>query len=123
MNKDIDYGQIFKSLPGNFVAYYPDYPDFTMAEISEEQARLSMVNRDDVIGKPFLEVFPDTSDAYKKTGVSTAIKIFQTVLKTGRPVAQDAARYDIRDSQGKLVEKYWKSTTYPIKDDSGKTVL
>lgn len=115
----VNYEALFDALPGRYIAFLPDDPDFTIAAISNTQTQDMMVKREDVLGKPLLAAFPDTSEQYQNTGVSELLESLRQVIETGKPSSMLSLRYDVADHQGIMAEKHWKITQYPIFNASG----
>lgn len=118
----IDYSHLFRSLPGQHIVVDVDDPVFTLIDENEAHARVALTKRENVVGKPFFEVFPDTSDKFLTTGVSDIAESFKRVIQTGAPDTMDALKYDIKDQQGNYVERFWQATHYPLLDNDGKVV-
>lgn len=119
----VDYKSLFLSLPGRYIVFLPNDPDFTIVEESPEHAAVAMVRREEAIGRPLFEVFPDNSEKYLKTGVSDVGESLRTVIRTKRPDAMDTFRYDLKGADGILIEKYWRVSHHPVLDDHGKISL
>lgn len=117
----IDYVKLFQSLPTAFIVFEADDPVFTIIEENEAHAQLANVERQASIGRPLLDVFPDVSEAYLKTGKSQLLESIRQVIKTGKPDAIPAFHYDLKDQTGTMQSRYWSVTHYPILDD-GKVV-
>lgn len=111
-----DYNQLFKSLSGRFIVFAASDPDFTIVEQSLAHANVALVKRENVIGKPLLTAFPDTSDEFRKTGKSQLIESLRRVMRTGQPDEMPLLRYDLRDETGQLNKKTWSVTHYPVFD-------
>ena len=117
---DIDYKTLFDQLG---LAYYicaTDDPTFTVIEENEAHAKIAMVKRKDVIGKPLFEVFPDTSDEYMRTGINKVQESLRKVLRMKKPDLMPYVQYDLKDTHGNLTQQYWRLGHYPIKDRDGK---
>lgn len=117
-----DPNTIFQSLETPFIVFGVDDPAFTIIEENHAHARVAMVKRDEVVGKPLLEVFPDTSEEYLKTGNSQLLESLRTVLKTGKPDSMPNLKYDIRNRSGAYTPKYWSVTHYPLFADDRKQI-
>lgn len=117
----IDYQNLFHHLPFAFIVFDVDDPHFTILEENEAHAKVGMVDRDKTIGKPVLEAFPDTSEAYLKDGHSALLESIRRVIKTGKPDAMPNLNYDLKDRKGKLQSKHWSVVHHPVKRD-GKVV-
>lgn len=82
----IDYEKLLGSLSIAYIMFAPDDPNFTIiAENNTPRAIMTMVQRDDVAGKPLLEAFPHTSSEYKKTGISQPIESFRRAIRAKKP--------------------------------------
>lgn len=117
---DIDYIQLFRSLPDRYLVMAPNDPEFTIIEESAAHEEVALADRKDVVGKPFFDAFPDTSDYYKKHGVSEIMVSFRKVLETGHPDTMQALKYAIKGKDGELKECWWQATHYPLLDKDGK---
>lgn len=119
----IDYSYLFRSLPGRHIIVGVDDPVFTLIDENEAHARVALTTRENVVGKPFFDVFPDTSEKFKKTGVSDITESFNRVIATGKPDTMDVLKYDIKNSHGDFVERFWQVTHYPLLDEDNSTVI
>ncbi len=113
-NSPIDYVKLFQSLPTAFIVFRADDPIFTIIEENEAHAIMANVSRSDCIGRPLLEVFPDVSDAYVKTGKSELLDSIRRVVKIQKPDAIADFHYDIKDRHGAMQQRYWNVTHYPV---------
>lgn len=118
----IDYSHLFRSLPGQHIVIGVDDPTFTLLDENEAHSKVAMTNRTDIIGRPFFDVFPDTSESFKKTGESDIARSFRRVISTAQPDSLETLKYDIKNKQGKYVERFWQATHYPLLDDSGDVI-
>lgn len=115
----IDHEQLFQSLASAYIVFDIDDPIFTVIEENEAHAAVAMVKRENVIGRPLFEVFPDTSNEYKATGVSQLLESIRRVIKTGKPDVMPRLNYDLKDHSGTLKTKYWSISHHPIHDANG----
>lgn len=118
----LNYKELFQSLPGAYIVFGVDDPNFTILEENEAHARVAMVQTEDIIGKPLLEVFPDTSEEYKKAGRSRLIESVRSVIKSGKPDVMPELHYNIKDTHGAYVEKFWNVTHFPLLDEDRNVV-
>ena len=110
----VDYRQMFNTMPSPYILFAADSPAYTILDQNQAHADMSMVHRGQVIGKPTLEAYPDTSRKYTETGVSDLIASFDRVVSTGQPDTMSAFRYDLKDKTGEFVERYFQVTHYPV---------
>lgn len=118
----LNYSDLFQSLPGRHIIMDVDDPLFTILDENSAHEEVAMVKREAIIGRPFFEVFPDTSSYFKKHGVSEIALSFRKVLATGKPDSMPALNYDIKNNKGKLVERWWQATHYPLFNAAGEVV-
>jgi PAS domain-containing protein len=90
-----------------------------IVDINDAYARATFTNRNDVVGRPLFEIFPDNPDEELADGVSNLYASLRTVVRTGRLHAMSVQRYDVRDLQGQFVERYWQPINSPIHDRDG----
>lgn len=83
----------------------PDPPRFTMVAANETRLRVTMARREDVIGRPLFEVFPDNPTDPGATGVRNLLASLHEVLRTGRPHRMALQKYDIRTPAGEFEER------------------
>jgi PAS domain S-box-containing protein len=118
----IDPSLLFNSLSVPYIVFGANDPEFTVLAENDVHAKVAMVKQSNVIGKPLLEAFPDTSEEYKQTGKSELLESIRKVIKTGKPDNMPDLSYDLKNAKGVLTEKYWSVTHYPLRDDQGKIV-
>jgi PAS domain-containing protein len=94
-------------------------PGLHIVDINDAYARATLTNRDDVVGRPLFEIFPDNPGDPLADGVSNLYASLCTVAKTGRPHAMAVQRYDIRNPRGEFLERRWQPVNSPIHDRDG----
>ncbi len=82
-----------------------------------------MVKTADTIGKPLFEVFPDTSQKYRTTGVSDLLESLRKVIHTGKPDMMETFRYDLPGLDGTMETRFWQVTHYPLFDENKQLIL
>lgn len=118
----IDHKSLFQSLTNAYIVYGVDDPDFTILEENQAHADISMVKRDEIIGKPVFDVFPDVSEQYLKTGVSLFKESVRKVIRTKQPDIMPNLQYDLVDKKGNVTQKTWSLIHYPIFDEENNVV-
>jgi PAS domain-containing protein len=94
-------------------------PGLRIVDVNEAYARATLTKRDEVVGRSLFDIFPDNPDDALADGVTNLYASLRTVVKTGQPHAMAVQRYDIRDLNGKFVERHWQPINSPIQDDNG----
>ena len=115
----IDYKKLFHSLTAPYIVFDADDPTFTIIEENEAHASVAMVRRQDVIGKPLFDAFPDTSEEYVKNGNSRLLESIRKVIKTGQQDVMPDLKYDLKDTEGNLKVMYWSVSHHPVFDQDG----
>ncbi|MFF8395551.1 PP2C family protein-serine/threonine phosphatase [Streptomyces sp. NPDC016172] len=118
----IDYGAVFKALPG-MVALLT--PEFVYADVNEEFVRVSGRSREQLVGKYLFDVFPDNPNDSAATGMRNLEASLYRVLATGERDTMALQRYDIEDPElpGEWQERYWSPVNAPLLGSDGKVVL
>jgi PAS domain S-box-containing protein len=93
-----------------------------MVAANNARLRATMTRREDVIGRPLFEVFPDNPHDPGATGVRNLQASLHEVLRTGKPHRMALQKYDIRTPEGEFEERYWDPLNSPVFDDHGKLI-
>lgn len=123
MTKQLNFESIFQSLTGAYIIFDVNDPDFTILDENQTHAEIAMVKREDVVGKPLLEAFPDSSDDYVKRGESALLNSIRKTIATKLPDEMAHLHYDLKDQTGTLVPKYWSVTHYPVMNNGEVTAV
>lgn len=118
----INYSTLISNLPIAFLAYEANEP-YRIIDENVAHESVALTRREEVIGRPFLEVFPDTSKEYKRTGKSAPIESIKKIVRTKKPDSLGEFKWDVEGDNGEMVSKYWRSTQYPVFGEDGETVV
>ncbi|UEG51932.1 PAS domain-containing sensor histidine kinase [Mucilaginibacter daejeonensis] len=106
---------IINNLPGNYLILLPDFPKFTIAEISEAYNEATDTERQDIIGRGIFEVFPDAPGDEIADGVKNLTASFAQVIATHARHEMPVQRYPIRLSGSTdFVERFWLTVNNPV---------
>src|SRR5690349_4373906 len=111
---------LFESAPDIYLVLSPD-----LKIIAANEARLRATNtiRDEIIGRPLFEVFPDNPDDPEATGVNNLRASLLRVLQTKAADAMAVQKYDIprpASEGGGFEERYWSPLNTPVLDPRGE---
>jgi PAS domain-containing protein len=95
-------------------------PGLRIIDINDAYAQATMTRRAAVVGRPFFEVFPDNPDDPGADGVSNLYGSLRAAVDSRRPNTMPIQRYDIRDADGRFVERYWRQLNMPVFDSEGR---
>lgn len=113
------YQRVFEALPGAFLLLLPD-SDFTIAGVSDEYLKATLRQRDEIIGRPVFEVFPDNPDTPEANSTRNLSRSLQKVVATRQPDIMAIQRYDVRRPDGEGFDvRYWSPINAPVLSDDG----
>src|SRR5262249_52842508 len=91
-----DFRSLFESVPGLYLVLTGD---LTIAAVSDAYLRVTMPERDKIIGRGFFDVSPDNPDNPTADGVKNLAASLNRVLKNRAVDAMPVQRYDIQRPQ------------------------
>lgn len=91
-------------------------PGLAIIDVNAVFESTAMVRRDDVVGRPLFDVFPDNPGEPDADGVSSLYQSLCRVAETGRSHTMPIQRYDVRDPEGVWQERHWLPINVPIFD-------
>ncbi len=118
----LDYRRLFESVPGIYLVLAPD---LTIVAATNAQLLATMTNRNEVLGRPVFDVFPDNPDDPAANGVANVSESFARVLREGVTDSMGVQKFDIRKplaAGGQFEERYWSLVNSPVFDDHGRVV-
>lgn len=93
--------------------------DLTIVAVTDAYLAVTMTKREEVVGRPLFEVFPDAPDDLEATGVRSLAASLAQVLKTAETHRMPETRYPIRRPDGTWEERWWLPTNSPVFDEHG----
>ena len=119
---DVTSLSLLRQLPGAFLALEPCEP-YRIVEASGEYLQVSGVTRDQLVGRPLFEVFPDNPDASGSRAVSHLDASLRAVLADGGIHELPRIRYDVRNASGQFETRWWRALNAPILGADGRVAL
>lgn len=114
----IDYHQLFHALPDNLLLIAPN-AEATILDNTDSHVAVSLKSREQVVGKPFFEAYPVTSQREADIIAESHAHVRQQHTAHTMPLI----RYDLErpaEQGGGFEERYWEATHYPILDEAGR---
>jgi PAS domain S-box-containing protein len=115
---DLDFRALFQAAPGAFLVLSPD-EHFTILAVTDRYLSATGTTRDEIIGRPLFEVFPDPPDDPTATGTGNLRASLERVLATKRHDEMLVQRYPIRVAGGRWEERYWRPLNRPVLGRNG----
>lgn len=115
-----DFRTLFESAPG---AYLVLSLDLRIVAVSGSYLRATMTTRDNIIGRPLFEVFPDNPNDLHANGTSNLRASLDRVIASNLPDTMAIQKYDIRkpaEQGGGFEERHWSPVNSPVFDENGK---
>jgi PAS domain-containing protein len=78
--------------------------------------RVVGVRRDDIVGRPLFEAFPENPQEPMADRVDGVYRVLRAAGETGRPQPLPVRRFDLRNGEGEWEERYWQAVYVPIFD-------
>ena len=110
---DSHYRKLLEALPGLFVVLTSE---LVVADASDAYLEVAGCRREDVVGRPFFEVFPlhRSSDPTSEAGESLRASL-DTVLRSGQ--AHTMPIRELKNARGE--SRFWSSVNSPVLSDDG----
>ena len=113
----MNFFDLFSDVPENLVVVSPEY---TVLAATDAYLKVTMRNREDIVGKHFLkEAFPEKDIPYEENPVKIAL---DQTLHSKASMVMDVIRYDLaipEEEGGGYKELYWETSYIPGLDGDG----
>ncbi len=115
-----DFRLLFESSPDVLLVLLPDAPRYTMVAATDARLAATHTTREQTLGRPLFDLFPDNPDDPNATGTSNLRASLERVLATRAPDTMAVQRYDIRGPDGTFQTKHWSPRNIPVLSASGE---
>ncbi|WP_164891155.1 PAS domain-containing protein [Botryobacter ruber] len=113
----INYGQLFKALPGLCVLLSPDQ---VILDATDSFLKRTSTSRE-IIGRHFFEVFPEANAGAESGSKEILTKAWHDALKNQTAYNIPGLRYDLPKPDGSgYAECYWHISGKPLTDEEGQ---
>src|SRR5690348_12139318 len=109
-----DFRALFESSPGCYLVLTPD---LTIVAVSDAYLSVTMTRRDQILGRPLFEVFPDNPANPEADGTRNLRASLERVLQSRTADTMPVQKYDIQrppDKGGGFEERYWSPMNSPV---------
>ncbi|GGQ62887.1 PAS domain-containing sensor histidine kinase [Couchioplanes azureus] len=108
---DIDYRALFRGSPAGMVALSPE---LVIMDVSDAYLAATMRTREELVGRPLFEAFPDNPADPAAGGVAALDDSLQRVLRDGVTDMMAIQKYDIPRPGGGFETRYWAPVSAPV---------
>ncbi|BCW89221.1 Sensor histidine kinase RcsC [Alphaproteobacteria bacterium SO-S41] len=115
-----DFRAIFDATPGPYLILSPD---FVIVAMNEARLVATMSKREDMVGRPLFEMFPDNPDDPAADGVANLRASLERVIALKRPDVMAIQKYDIQrpeEEGGGFEVRYWRPVNLPVLGTDGE---
>lgn len=98
-------------------------PGLLIVDVNPTYEQSTGLSRAQMAGQPLFLLFPDNPDDPQADGVSHLYASLREVAETGRPHTMADQRYDVRDGDGRFVERHWRPANSAVSDEAGQLVF
>jgi PAS domain S-box-containing protein len=109
-----DFRALFEAAPAALLVLAPDPPRYTIVALSDLYARMMLAKRDEVVGRPWFEVFRDSPGAPAAAALANMSASLARVIATRAPDTTPAQRHDVRTPDGRVHERWWCPVNSPV---------
>ena len=110
---------LLESAPGSFLILLPD-AHFTIAAATNDYLQDTLTSRENILGKPLFEVFPDNPYTPEANSTRNLQASLQRVVATKATDAMGIQRYDVPKQDGTGFEvRYWSPVNTPALSANG----
>ena len=117
---DQRFTRLFEASPAPFLVLAPDPAHFTIMEVNDAYLAATMRTREELVGRPLFDAFPDNPNEPTTAGVSSLRASLERVLATRQPDKLPGLKYDIPRPDGTFQERWWSPVNSPILGDNGE---
>jgi PAS domain S-box-containing protein len=116
---ELDFRTLFEAAPGLYLALAPDRP-LTILGASDAYLRATLTQREDIIGRPLFDVFPDNPADTEATGTRNLAASIARAIATRAADTMAIQKYDVRRPDGAFEERWWSPVNTPVVDGAGE---
>lgn len=113
----VDFGPTYNAFPAPLLILSPDWPAFTIVAANDAYLSATMTAREDILGRPLFEVFPDNPADPLATGSRNLRASLERVLASRAPNTMPVQRYDIQLRHSivtEFEERHWAPHNAPV---------
>lgn len=114
------YQLLFENAPSAFLILLPD-ENFTIAAVSNAYLHNTLTRREQILGKPVFDVFPDNPHTPEANSTRNLLASLNRVISTKLTDTMGIQRYDVPKQKGEGFEvRYWSPINAPVISPEGE---
>lgn len=95
---------------------------FHIVDLNDAYQAATLTERSKVAGQGMFEVFPDNPSQDSADGVANLFESIQAATQYRTPHTMQIQRYDVRDSKGRFITRYWRCENIPVLNEEQQVV-
>jgi PAS domain S-box-containing protein len=111
------FESLFESLPGSYLVLTPD---LRIVTANAAYLEATMTRREDLRGRDLFDAFPDNPGDPDATGTTNLRASLDRVRRTLAADTMAIQKYDVRNPDGRFVERFWSPINSPVLGADGK---
>lgn len=114
---ELSFRKLFECAPGKMIVVTP--ATHAIVAVTDEYARATMVNPEEIYGRSLFDVFPDNPEDLAADGVSRLRASMARVEALSTTDIMGVQKYPIRRRDGTFEIRYWLPVNKPVHDEAG----
>ena len=115
-----NFRQLFEASPDQYLVLSPD---LHIVAATDAYLKATLVQRENVIGRPLFEIFPDNPNDPTADGTRNLRLSLEHVLRERTANTMAVQKYDVRNAEGVFEERFWSCVNTPLLDANGEVCL
>ncbi|WP_440711771.1 PAS domain-containing protein [Herbiconiux sp. YIM B11900] len=111
-----DFQRMFEALPNQYIVVDPQR---LVVAATDSFLAATVKERDRIIGRDILDVFPDNPDDPTANGTTVLRESIERVVHTKQLDVLQPQRYDMELADGSFEVRYWQPLNAPVLDAQG----
>jgi hypothetical protein len=117
-----NFASLFKALPNAYLILLPD-EKFTILDVDTAYLKATNTIREEIVGRPLFDVFPDDPRDPNATGVKNLTESLKTTIREKKPHKMPVQKYNIpQPGSDVFEERYWSPINTAVSDKNGTVI-
>ena len=105
---------LFEATPNPYLLLASDSPTYTIVGVNDAYLRVTMTERQAIMGRSIFDVFPDDPGAPDAFSTRDLRASFDRAIQSGQSDRMPVHQHNIRRPDGSFEERYWRPLQVPV---------